>query len=92
MARIDGSDVSATGDLSLEAKNIEITASMNSTESGSKTKGGQLSFNWSSSGSGSDSLNSFGINACNNYSEGRYNSTSHNNSNLRAGKYSLKAL
>ncbi len=90
-AMIEGSDVSAAGDLTLEAKNIEITASMDSTESGSRTTGGQISFNWSSSGSGSDSLNIFGANLSASGSEDRYSAASYNNAHLKGGNISIKS-
>ncbi|HSV97265.1 MAG TPA: hemagglutinin repeat-containing protein [Spirochaetota bacterium] len=81
-AKIEGSDLGAEGELSIDAEDVEITAARNTNKSSSSTRQAHINGSYSTNGS-------WGVNADASYSEMDSESTTWANSRLNATNISI---
>ncbi len=83
-AKIEGSDLGAEGELSIDAEDVEITAARNTNKSSSSTKQAHINGSYSTNGS-------WGVNADASYSEMDSESTTWANSHLNATNIAIRS-
>ncbi len=85
-AKIEGSDISAGSDITLDAKSVDILAAENTSTSSNKSGNVSLTISISTSGAGGPSYNPSGS-----YTEGGSDSTTYTNSHLSATNITIKS-
>ncbi len=83
-AKIEGSEVAANGDMSIEAENMEITASENTNKSSSSTRQAHINGSYSTDGS-------WGVNGDASFMESSSESVWYTNSHLSANNIIIKS-
>jgi len=83
-AKIEGSELGAEGELSIDAEDVEITAARNTNKSSSSTKQAHINGSYSTNGS-------WGVNADASYSEMDSESTTWANSRLNATNIAIRS-
>jgi len=83
-AKIEGSDLGAEGELSIDAEDVEITAARNTNKSSSSTRQAHINGSYSTNGS-------WGVNADASFMESSSESTWYTNSHLSANNIIIKS-